>query len=456
MSLQGQDVLQSLERRVQQVESLHQASSHPNDDTSGSTSPRNQPRPASADASGSTPPGNQLRPVSAVASTSTPAASQAVPGSTPRSTHAPPSAGSPWRGRLRSAAAGAKSVSKGRTGLPVVQPAVERPEEQARGADDSPGKIAFLEGNLSCMAPSSSPGSEAVRMSIAPVVVRELLRHFELGRDEDPSIFSELMLRESNLDTEFGDAQMIAMKQEAFRLLGRTTVSWKDLLPGVDVPDAISSAAFLIPEGRLTPSGGQRTKHCLSAPEVTALVRKVKATIIVSLKPKKAPRWKGEVHLGSVGPGNKGFDSLLVFLDDQHQAWTVFIQSKQTAARKVVRVRDILENLESDLDDVVSLPQLHGSWESWHKGSDDPPDEQVQSRQVRDGKLSFQRVVYVYVSDGTISARENSFLEQVMAAGHPWLQHTLVLSASTRTGYYSRVGALTRDALRNAVLDKLP
>ena len=69
---------------------------------------------------------------------------------------------------MQSPQAGAQSVGKGKTGLLVVQQGGKIPEHQGTSAKISPSKLPFLQGQLSCPAPTASPGSDKVRMSISP------------------------------------------------------------------------------------------------------------------------------------------------------------------------------------------------------------------------------------------------------------------------------------------------
>ena len=287
-----------------------------------------------------------------------------------------------------------------------------------------------------------------------------MLRQLNIVEDVELSIFSDLELREPALDKELADAQMIAMKTEAHGLKGRKTVTLEELVPGVTIPDAIKGTKFRIPQGHLTASGGQRTSSCKTAADLISIVEARAQDIMASMQAEQLPtKERKVVQLGVVGPGNKGNDAMLVYLGEDDKPWTIFLQTKQTSAQTAVSIKEIIRNIATDLTEVCALPQLSFPWSRWHTTDDPIPTTAFTASRQPAGyknKLPFSGMVYIYVTDGTLSTQQNDLYEQALAAGHPWLQHTLVVSAATREGYYSRVGALHRDTLRNAVLDKLP
>ena len=235
--------------------------------------------------------------------------------------------------------------------------------------------------------------------------------------------------------TEGSVAQMWVMKMEGYGVQGRTTVRLQELMQGVALPETIPDIACIVPQGRLALSD-------------------------VSMLPEKPPLLSDPVVIGAVELGSQGDLSMFVLLDEQEQPWTFFIRTQQADESTATTVKHVVCSLENDLSEYSALPQISPvAWTNWHHGLDNVPTVSVQATGVaaaeQSAKVPFDRVVYMYVSISTLSPSEESTLRQAMAAGHPWLQRTVVLSSHMRNGYFRRMGAFSNDALRYAILDKL-
>ena len=257
------------------------------------------------------------------------------------------------------------------------------------------------------------------------------------------------------------DTKMWAMKTEGQRLFGRTRVSLRELMDGVALPETLRDRAFLSPQAHLTLSGAQRTGPSVTAAQLTSFVQKVQQDSLVSMQPEKPPSWSGVVRVGTVGLGSQGALSVLVLLDEQQQPWTFFIRAQQADDSTATTVKHVVCSLEDDLSGFTTLPQLSpAAWANWHRGADDVPTVSVQAivaaAAEKSAKLPFDRVVYIYVSNSTLSPAEESTLSQADMAGHPWLQHTIIYPSRIRKDYFSTQGVWSNDALRHAIYDKLP
>ncbi|CAL5225182.1 g7964 [Coccomyxa viridis] len=151
--------------------------------------------------------------------------------------------------------------------------------------------------------------------------------------------------------------------------------------------------------------------------------------------------------------------SVLVFLDEQQLPWTIFIHTQQPGDDAAKTVKDVVCHLEDDLKETVTLPELSPSaWKDWHRTADDVPTGQLQAQSAvataQNTKMPFDRVVYMYVSNSMFPSSEDHVYEDALSKGHPWLQHTTVISSHIRKAYHRRIGALAADALRHAILDK--
>ena len=345
-----------------------------------------------------------------------------LPSKAPSGTSSEPST----PGGMLSLAEMTKTVSRGATGITVeVEPSKA----------DSPSKAALLDDDVSCASPSSSPGSEIVRLSASPIAVQYMMRELNLMQDKELSVFSLLADRESAMDKEVVDAQMLAIKLEAHAVKGAATVSLQELFTGLKVPAEHATKRFLLPRGHLTVAqDGQRQAHRLSLPQIREKVESCRKAIVQSRDSTAAKDWQDNIVIGFIGVGNYANDSMVVLVDEQGSAWTVVMQSKQTTAATPVTVKTILCNLEADLQAIFQLPVLTPEWASWHRsgrdtplptgpcqqlsGSVGPPHPDAASEQL----LPAERLLYIFVSDGSFSDKQDKISSNVLAARHPWLK----------------------------------
>lgn len=298
----------------------------------------------------------------------------------------------------------------------------------------------------------------AVRVSISPFIAAEMCRHLGCGDYRYSSIISTLMGQNTAVDK--SDAQMWAMKLEGYRLQNRMSVRLQELLHGVALPETISDIAFLVPQAYLTLSKAQPNMPLATATQLISLVKQVQRDSLVSMQPQKPSSHECRVQLGMVGLGSKGMLSMLVLLDEQQVPWTFFIHTQQPDNSTATTAKDVVCSLEDDLSKFSMLPQLSPpAWRNWHHGLDDVPAVSVRAKRAASAqqstKLPFNRIVYIYVCNNTLSSSEESTLRQAVAAGHPWLQRTVIHSSSIRSGYFRRTGAFNNDALRHAIMNEL-
>ena len=304
------------------------------------------------------------------------------------------------------------------------------------------------------------PADGAVRISMSPLIAAAMLG----GSDDGLSgILADAITAQPTAAAQT-DAQMCIMKLEGYRLFGRstgeTTVSLQKLMPEVALPETLCDVPFLVPQSHLTLSGDQDESPLVTAAQLTSFVQKVQQDSLVSMQPEKPPSWSGVVRVGTVGLGSQGMLSMLVLLDEQQAPWTVFIRTQQADDSTATTVKHVVCSLEDDLSGLSTLPQISpAAWADWHRGADDVPTVPVQAIAAaaaeKSAKLPFDRVVYMYVSNGTLSPAEESTLSQADMAGHPWLEHTVIYPASIRKDYFSSQGVWSKDALRHAMFDRL-
>ena len=199
----------------------------------------------------------------------------------------------------------------------------------------------------------------------------------------------------------------------------------------------------------------------MTAAQLTSFVQKVQQDSLVSMQPEKPPSWSFVVRVGKVGLGSQSALSVHVRLDEQQQPWTFFIGTQQADDSTAMTVKYVVCSLEDDLSGFPTLPQLSpAAWANWHRGTDDVPtvpgQATVAAAAEKKSNLPFDRVVYIYVSNSTLSPAEQSTLSQADMAGHPWLQHTIIYPSRIRKDYFSSQGVWSNDALRHAIYDKVP
>ena len=263
-----------------------------------------------------------------------------------------------------------------------------------------------------------------------------------------------------NTDVDKSDAQMWAMKLEGYGMQERATLRLQELMPGVALPKTLREMAFLIPQGHLTVSLAQPARALVTANQLISLVKQVQQDSLVSMQQEKPSSHKCKVHIGMVSLGSKGMLSMLVLLDEKQQPWTFFIHTQQPDDSTATTAKDVVCSLETDLRGFSTLPQLSPpAWRNWHRGPNDVPTAPVRAKRPAAAKsstkLPFDQVVYVYVSNSMLSPAEQSTLRWAVAAGHPWLQQTVIHSSSIRTGYFRRNGGWSNNALRHAILEEL-
>ena len=304
-------------------------------------------------------------------------------------------------------------------------------------------------------APSDGP---RCRVNMSPLVAAGIL-----GLDNFSGIIGSAAMTQDTAVAR-SDAQMWTMKLEGLRLLhkttGRTTFRLQELMEGIALPETLSEIDFLIPQANLTLSGDQPDSPLVTAAQLSSFVQSIQQDSLVSMQPEKPLSWTGWVRLGTVGLGSQGVLSMFVLLDSQQNPWTFFIHTQQPDDRTAVTVKGVVSSLEDDLSGFIALPQLSpAAWANWHHGAADVPTVPVQATGAaaaeHSAKLPFDRVVYMYVSNSTLSSAEESTLCQADEAGHPWLERTVIHSSSIRNSYFSRKGVWSNDALRHAIFDKL-
>ena len=315
-------------------------------------------------------------------------------------------------------------------------------------------------GSLSCLAYASAPSmhNTAVRVSLSACVAAEFVRRSSYVDHEYLRIISTLMARDSR--GQKSDAQMWAMKLEGYGLQGKMSVRLQELMQGVALPETISDIIFLVPHGHLTLAEAKPTRASKTATRLIKLVEQVQQDSLASMQPEKPLSRYGQVRLGNVGLGDKGMLSVFFLLDEQQMPWIFFIHTQPPDDRAATTAKDVVCSLEDNLSGFTTLPQLSPpAWRNWHRGPDDMPTKPMQAKGAATAKsnpkLPFDRVVYIYVPHSALSPAEQSTLRQVVAAGHPWLQRTIVYSSSIRNGYFRRMGAWSNDALRHAILQEL-
>ena len=332
-------------------------------------------------------------------------------------------------------------------------------------------EIGHLQGKVSALswmpnkivrAPKSY--SVDVRISMAPLVVAELLRDLSLVDEDFSDIVSALMMQDSSPDRVLSDARMLALRLEAYRLQKEESVGLYKLLPELQLPrplimDVDSKVRkFLIPQGHLTVLEAQRSQR-LTLAWLEGMVQDIKRATLASMQAQTSALQREQVVVGSTGLGSRGALSVLVFLDEQQLPWTIFIHTQQPGDDAAKTVKDVVCHLEDDLKETVTLPELSPSaWKDWHRTADDVPTGQLQAQSAvataQNTKMPFDRVVYMYVSNSMFPSSEDHVYEDALSKGHPWLQHTTVISSHIRKAYHRRIGALAADALRHAILDK--
>lgn len=346
-------------------------------------------------------------------------------------------------------------------------------KDESSGPKVSPSKAALVDERMSCAQPSNVPSAEPVHVSISPLVLQYMLEQLSLSQPEDLTVFSAHVDRESAQDKEFVDAGMLALKLLGFHILGHDKVTLQELLPGIPIPAVAKGVKFLVPHGhniRAAP-GGRRQDKWLTPSEVETKIEECRNSIIRSRTTAAGARGGQEdIIIGFVGVGNKGMDSMVVLVDEHGQAWALVVQSKQVQSRRVKHetVRRVLANMQTDLCKTFHLPVLPRSWKTWHsqkkaKAPPQAPCTQLSSQQQQQasiqattsGLLPFDRVLYVYVTDGSFSGPQNGIFGQVLERDHPWLKRVMLISSHDSQSYYSRVGALKRDVMRRAVTSRL-
>ncbi|CAL8471273.1 g10815 [Coccomyxa elongata] len=313
----------------------------------------------------------------------------------------------------------------------------------------------------------------SVRLSVSPLALLYMLKELGLMDPSELSVVSSHVARESPADEEVVDAMMLVVNLEAYAACGTDKVSLPELLRGLRIPVPAAGKRFLVPCGHLTvaPEGRHQASR-LQPQQVAAKIEECRKEILRS-RSTAAGSGAGQedwptVTIGFVGVGNRGEDSLVVLVDESEEAWPVIIQSKQTTQQKYETVRGVLDNLQRDLSGTFDLPQVQpDAWAEWQEKpwakNEEPPAvaceqpgshlqraAQVHEAAVDSTLLSFERVLYVYVSDGAFTSTQDRIFRQVLSAGHPWLMHVTVVSYREAACYYTRIGDLKRSILRKA------
>ena len=357
-----------------------------------------------------------------------------------------------------------KSVVRGAMGM-LVEVDTSRPETH------SPGKAALLDDNMSSGKPSASPELESVRLSVAPLVLLYMLKELGLMDPSELSVFSSHVGRESPADKEVVDAMMLAIKLEAYAACGTDKVSLQELLRGLRIPVPAAGKRFLVPRGHLTVAPeGRRQASRLKPQQVADKIEECRKNILLSRTAAGSRAGQEDwptITIGFVGVGNHGEDSLVVLVDESEEAWPVIVQSKQTTQRKYETVRGVLDNLQRDLSSTFDLPQLQPRARAdWQKKPDAEPPAvaceqpnshaaQMHGATVGRRLLSFEHVLYVYVSDGAFTRTQDRIFQRALSDGHPWLTHVTVVSYREAACYYTRIGELKRNIMRKAVTSKV-
>eukprot|EP00243_Klebsormidium_subtile_P000145 TRINITY_DN10231_c0_g6_i1.p1 TRINITY_DN10231_c0_g6~~TRINITY_DN10231_c0_g6_i1.p1 ORF type:complete len:862 (+),score=122.26 TRINITY_DN10231_c0_g6_i1:277-2586(+) len=247
------------------------------------------------------------------------------------------------------------------------------------GKNISPAKLGTVMKHALCPEPTTEPGQEPVHVTMGFFLFSLLLERMELIRDEDLSVFSESMIRESSLDKENTDIMAIALKLQALHLLGERTFGLKAAFPGLRVPADVRSKRFLVPPGPLTAGEGGRVNAQVSKEELLAKVAEIARKTRERVN---SGRWGTDsLDIGLVGPGNFGWDAFVVLLEDSpsRDPWVLFTESKQETSPKpgYATLKDVLRNLESDLRDTpYGPPSLPSEWVQW---LNDGKEEQAQT-----------------------------------------------------------------------------
>jgi hypothetical protein len=170
-----------------------------------------------------------------------------------------------------------------------------------------------------------------------------------------------------------------------------------------------------------------------------------------------------------------GWTAWCVLVDGtpQHRAWTLIIQSKQTMEDKHVTVINIFRNFQSDTRHTHRLPRPQPEvWAEWHEkdlkeGEKKPVPSipmstpipgsvhtNVKGKALREA-LALERLGYVFVSDGTVSAQQDALYDKMVRDGHPYTDFIIIVSAAHSSSLYGRMGALQRSRFRKSVTEKL-
>ncbi len=84
-------------------------------------------------------------------------------------------------------------------------------------------------------------------------------------------------------------------------------------------------------------------------------------------------------------------------------------------------------------------------------GSVGPPYPDAASEQL----LPAERLLYIFVSDGSFSDKQDKIFSTVLAARHPWLKWAILVAYKDAQAFYTRIGAFKRETMRRAVISKL-
>ena len=118
------------------------------------------------------------------------------------------------------------------------------------------GKAALLDDKTCCGKPSSSPGSESLRLSVSPLVLHYMLQELGLMEPSELSMLSSHVDREFSADKQVVDAVMLAIKLEACAACGTDKVRLQELLRGLRMPAMAAGKRFLVPRGHLMRQAG--------------------------------------------------------------------------------------------------------------------------------------------------------------------------------------------------------
>ena len=326
---------------------------------------------------------------------------------------------------------------------------------EAGGKGLTPARLAMAVVDHMCPEPTRAPGKEGVQPSMGVLAFITLLQETEFMRGEELSVFSPELIRESASDREFADAMAPCFKIEMLSTVGRRTFKLPELFPGLEIEPHLAEKDFIVPPGRLSAGEGRRDAHALSKAQTWETMEQIRlATVAAANRLASSPGDSvaaDALEIGFVGVGNRGKDSMLVFVEaeDSSRAWGLVVQSKQSLAAQqgYETVRGILRAMRSDLKDSHSLPTLHDEWLAWQnrESACDEFPESSPSDEDWDEAAWDQRVIYGYVScDKLFTEQQEEIRKELMLRKHPWMRRVLIVSHNEQACWHSRTGALLR------------